>query len=232
MKHLLFFSILLIFNSCVPEPKQYHIADFGIMEDVPELATRSIQPTVQVRFADPVLVNGKLILKAQFKGGDSLRLFGINIRFFQDAAIYTNATRFVNLQPGYAPITPNPPTVMTGNAASKIICGFTGASTYVNGAIQLTDPTQPAIYLNDWVTLFEVELTPKNIATSCPYPVWEKMLDPNQGGFLGGSDGVVITVLQNGSTQSSPVIEQPIQLNWVYGSGLKYKYPYGTPQCQ
>jgi len=231
MKHLLFL-LLLIMASCVPEPKIYTTSDFGIKPDQEESAKLTTpQPTVQVRFADPVLINGKYILKAQFKGGDSLRLFGINVRFFQDAGIYTNATRFINLQPGYTAITPNPPIIVTGNAASKIICGFTGASTYVNGAIQLTDPNAPPIYLNDWTTLFQVELTPKNINTSCPFPVWEKMLDPNLGGFLGGSDGVVITVLQKGSAISSPVIEKAEQLNWIYGSGLKYKYPYGVPVC-
>ena len=195
MKHLLFL-LLIIMASCVPEPHQYTMSDFGLTEDVPELATRSIQPTVQVRFAVPVLVDGKYILKAQFKGGDSLRLFAINIRFFQDAAIYTNDTRILTARLGYGIISPSPAIVKTGNAASKVICGFTGASTYFNGAIQLVEPNQPPVYLNDWETIFEIELTPKNISTSCPYPVWEKMLDPNQGGFLGGSDGVVITVLQ------------------------------------
>ena len=235
MKHLLFLSLIIIMASCVPEPKIYTTSDFGIKPDQEETAKLTTpQPTVLVRFADPVLVNGKLILKAQFKGVDfdSLRLFAINIRFFQDAAIYTNDTRILTARPGYGIMPPNPAIVKTGNAASKIICGFIGASTYFNGAIQLVEPNQPPVYLNDWETIFEIELTPKNIATSCPYPVWEKMLDPNQGGFLGGSDGVVITVLQNGATISSPVIEKAEQLNWTYGSGVKYKYPYGTPVCQ
>ena len=233
MKQILFF-LLIIVVSCTPEPHQYQTEDFGVEGDNLDIGvnTRSIQPTVQVRFADPVLVDGKLILKAQFKGGDSLRLFGINVRFFQDAAIFTNATRILTVKPGYALMSPNPAIVKTGNAASKVICGFIGASTYFNGAIQLTDQTQPAIFLNDWETLFEVELTPKNISTSCPYPVWEKMLDPNLGGFLGGSDGVVITVLEPNATISSPCIEKAEQLNWNYGSGIKYKYPYGVPNCQ
>lgn len=232
MKKLFFYSLLFIMASCVPEPVQYNMSDFGLKDDVPEIGTRSIQPTVQVRFADPVLVDGKYILKAQFKGGVDLRLFFINVRFFQDAATYTNATRLINLKPGYGLKTPNPAFIQTGSAASKIICGFTGASTYFNGAIQLTDQTQPAIFLNDWETLFEVELTPKNISVECPYPVWEKMLDPNLGGFLGGSDGVVITVLEPNATISSPCIEKSEQLNWTYGSGIKYRYPYGTPSCQ
>lgn len=215
--------------SCgVPDTK-YTMEDFGGMPDQPEIQTRSVQPTVEARFVDPVLINGKLYLEAQLKGGDSLILSGMNVRFFQDAAIFTNATRIVNVREGYGIL--GTPMIRTGNAASKVICGFTGASTYFNGAVQRIDPLAPKLLLNDWQTLFEVELTPKDTTKLCPLLVWEKMLDPNLGGFLAGSDGVVITVLQPNATISGPCIEKAIQLNWAYVSGVKYKYPYGTPIC-
>jgi hypothetical protein len=62
----------------------------------------------------------------------------------------------------------------------------------------------------------------------CPSLVWDLEANPANGGFLPGSAGVVMTVV-NGSG-SKPVLENVNQFNWEYiGNGPA---PYGQPVNQ
>jgi uncharacterized protein YjdB len=193
------------------------------------------QPVVTVRFANPRFncATNEYCLDVEFQSNTaSQSLFGMNVRFFYDdgALEFVN---FRNFQGGYSAVAPNPPAVITGPPGSGSAFNFAGTAEYVNGAVQLTNESVPAVVISTtgWTKLYEVCFTvdgTPNTSNFCPSIVWDLESDPNLGGYSSGSDGVVITVVDpSPQFDSAPAIENVVQFNWQYaGSGAA---PFGLP---
>ncbi len=159
-------------------------------------------------------------------------VFAMNIRFFYDDSILEFVS-FSDFQGGYAAMTPNPPYINTSNSAGPAMFNFAGPATFVNGAMQLANPSAPTILLDSVVgtMLFRICFTVdgENVdpQSFCPSIVLDLEADPSNGGYLGGSEGIVITVEDPGPLDSQPSTENVVQFNWMYtGSGTA---PFGEP---
>jgi hypothetical protein len=140
---------------------------------------------------------------------------------------------FRDYQGEYGPAAPNPPTVITSQDAGPDLFNFVGAAEFINGAVQLSGNGPPIILETDsWTKLFQVCFTIENLEanldTFCPSIVWDLEQDPENGGFLSGDDGVVITVVDpDPNNESLPADENVVQFNWEYiGDGPP---PFGQP---
>lgn len=203
-------------------------------------------PVITVRFANPQLNCNSLTycVDVEFNSNTpDLRLFGMNVRYFFDSSVLT-FQNFTDFPPGYGPFSPNPPIVATGLPSSgPTLFGLNGAATYVNGAIQLIDPNTPPVYISTtgWTKLFKICFTVKNVelfasGIFAPSLIWDLEENPINGGFLPGSDGVVITVVAPPPMQSAPTTENVVQFNWQYSSSnpLPFGYPavtHAIPPC-
>lgn len=203
----------------------------------------SQSPTVTVRFANPAYdcITGEYCLDVEFQSNaPNVQLFGMNVRFFYDDT-FMELIGFSDFQGGYGPVAPNPPSVMMTIAGTGTTSfGFPppGVADFVNGAIQLTDNTQPPLFISTtgWTKLyqvcFNVDGTLPDSSNFCPPIVWDLEANPANGGYLPGDDGIVITAVAPPPAMSGPTNEQVIQFNWNYtGQGAA---PFGAPaptQC-
>lgn len=189
-------------------------------------------PVITVRFANPQYDNAteQYCVDVEFLSNvPDQQVFGMNVRFFYDDSVLEFIS-FSDFQGGYGPMLPNPPGIFTSQSASSMF-GFTGAAEFVNGAIQLLDETAAPVMLgpDSWTKVFQmcfhVDDANANQMSFCPSLVWDLEVDPANGSFLVGSDGVVITVVDPGPLDSAPSVENASQFNWTYsGSGSA---PYG-----
>lgn len=160
-------------------------------------------PGVDIRFANPVFrhTDRTFSVDVEMKTREkSEALFGANVRFFFDASVLTFKS-FHDFQPGYAVVGEGIQS-FTGNPSSgPALFNFNGAASYINGSVQLTDERFPLdLYTTKWVKVFTASFyVPKNITgeeSFCPGMVWDQKAYGKRGGFLGGSDGVIITILE------------------------------------
>lgn len=197
--------------------------------------------TVTVRFANPQLDFASQTYKVdvEFQANEAgKRLFGKNIRFFYDDSVL-EFLHFTDYAPGYAAVAPNPAIVSTGSAQSgPTMFTFTGACEYVNGAIQLVNSSATPTYISTsgWTKLYAMMFHVDDFGSSnndfCPSIVWDMEVDPANGSFLPGSDGVVITVVAPPPLQSVSCYENVVQFNWQYtvNGGTPYGFPVNQ-QC-
>ncbi len=198
-------------------------------------------PTILVRFANPQYdcTLEEYCLDVEFQSDlEDQELFGMNVRFFyEDNEL--ELIDFRDFQGGYGPVAPNPPSVLTsGLNFGYDFFGFgssgDGAADWVSGAIQLVQPTEPQIILSttEWTKLFQIcfaiEETEYDSISYCPPIVWDLRVDPMDGGFLSGDDGVVITVVNDPPAESGPANRGVEQFNWEY-SGNGVNPPFGQP---
>lgn len=198
-----------------------------------EVAELTAQTTVETRFAKPRVINDKYVVDVECKSAGN-KLFAMNVRFCYDASVFTNVVTLKNFSAGYGTDVFGQPQVWTGSDASKVMLGFNGAMSCVNGAIQMTAKDSVKTTLDNWSKIMEVELTTKKLIDTCQALVWDKMSNTDLGGFLRGSEGLTVTVLapQGSRYESLPSKEVPTQANWEYtGSGMKGVYPYGKPKA-
>lgn len=169
--------------------------------------------------------------------GSRHQLFGMNLRFFYDAS-HLEFVSVSELPASYA-LLGDQPKAFRGNADSGYkMFDLQESAAYVNGAIQLTKEDQPLeINPHQWVKVgklnFKVtgELSPGT--RFCPAVIWDVQGNAAKGGFLPGSDGVVVTVLENNPATpqtSAPANITAVQYNWAYDSAEKM--PYGKPVNQ
>jgi hypothetical protein len=124
--------------------------------------------------------------------------------------------------PGYAASPPNPAQISTGTAASgPAIFGFTGPARYVNGAMQLVNPSAPAVPLTTWAKLFKVTFSG---TPACPIVILDKEINPAAGGFY-INDGITISC-DMGSGNHFAVDEYVEYVGWRQTST---KMPMGAP---
>jgi hypothetical protein len=192
-------------------------------------------PQIEARFSNPAyneesreyFVDVELHSRLAPEG-----LFGMNLRFFYDASMMTfqGVDQF---HQGYG-ILGTAPKPFVGNATSGVqFFNFNQALAYVNGAVQLLDERFPlAIPTDGWVKAFrltfKVPATILNKEEFCPSVIWDLEVNNSNGGFLPGSDGLVITAtetLRDTRFVSKPTISFGIPFNWQYNSGETK--PYG-----
>lgn len=194
-------------------------------------------PVVTVRFANPQFntAAGTYSLDVEFQSDTTnQQLFGMNVRFYYDDAVL-EFDSFTGFQGGYGPVNPNPPALTTAAPASgPAMFGLTGAAEYVNGAVQLVNPGAAPAYVatGGWTKLFSVCFKVINPAavngtTFCPSVIWDLKSNPAEGGFLAGSNGVVMTLVSPPPAESAPADEQAVQFNWQYVGSVGM--PYGNP---
>lgn len=157
----------------------------------------------------------------------------MNVRFFYDDDVL-ELVDFRDFQGGYGPVAPNPPVTATSASAGPALFNFAGPAEFVNGAMQLINSNATPILLDtsNWTKIFQicflVDDPNANLDTFCPSVVWDLEQNPENGGFLSGDDGVVITVDDpDPDNESLPTNENVVQFNWMYtGNGTP---PYGQP---
>lgn len=194
-------------------------------------------PVITARFANPQLDCGQLTycVDVEFQSNvPDKRLFGMNTRFYYDNSVlqFISLNSFVN---GYGPFSPNPPAVLTGNPLSgQTLFSFAGSATFVNGAMQLINSSTPPVYLSTtgWTKLFSIcfNVTNPDVAFQddfCPSLIWDLEENVLNGGFLPGSDGVVITLVAPPPVNTVSATENVVQFNWQYGTDAGT--PYGSP---
>lgn len=169
--------------------------------------------------------------------GSRHQLFGMNLRFFYDAA----HLEFVSVSelPAAYELQGGQPKAFKGNADSGYkMFDLQESAAYVNGAIQLAKEDQPLeINPYQWVKVgklnFKItgELSPGT--RFCPAVIWDVQETAQKGGFLPGSDGVVITVLENNPNTpqtSAPANVSAQPFNWGYDDANQM--PFGKPLNQ
>ena len=191
-----------------------------------------VDPNLTVRFNNPQFSCStyEYCLDVEFQSDIANKeLFGMNVRFFVDDKILEFVS-FRDFQGGYGAISPNPATV-TYSTAGIPWFNFSDGADFINGAVQKTNSSAPAIYISTsgWTKLFQacfiVDYHNGSETVFCPPVVWDLEANPSNGGFPSGSAGVVMTVV-NGSG-SSNTFEHVNQFNWQYiGNGTA---PFGEP---
>ena len=193
-------------------------------------------PTISARFANPQnsCVTLEYCLDVEFKSNlTDQEIFGMNVRFFYDDDVL-ELVDFRDFQGGYGAVAPNPPVIVTSGPAGPALFNFEGPAEFVNGAMQLINSNAPPILLDtvEWTKIFQicflVDDPNANLDTFCPSVIWDLEQNPENGGFLSGDDGIVITVDDpDPNNESLPALENVVQFNWMYsGNGTP---PYGLP---
>jgi hypothetical protein len=190
-----------------------------------------------VRFANPEydFATQTYCLDVEFQSDTiDVLLYQMNVRFFYP----DNILEFQSLgefQGGYGPVSPNPPVITTySDTSGQALFGFDGAAEYVNGAVQLLDLGN-LVYISNtgWTKLFNICFhvdDPNALYTDDFWPsvIWDLEENPADGGFIGGSGGVVMTVIGTLNPLTSyPAKENVVQFNWQYDGipGIPYGYP-------
>jgi len=193
-------------------------------------------PQIQARFANPtfnkqsreyfldVELNSKLAPEG---------LFGMNLRFFYDASFMT-FQKVDQFHQGYGILGDAPKPFVGNNVSGTQFFNFSHALAYINGAVQLLDERFPLeIPTTGWVKAFrisfKVPVTTLNAQEFCPSVIWDLEVKTGDGGFLPGSDGLVITVTENKRDTryvSKPAIAFGTPFNWAYNAGGAM--PYGS----
>lgn len=197
-------------------------------------------PTVTVRFYNPRFdcVDSTYCVDVQFLSDtEGQQLFSINVRFFYDDN-QLEFTSFGNYAEGYGPYDPDPPLIQTGPAGSgPTWFGLTGSyAEYINGAVQLLDFTTIYLDTEEWTTIFSIcfdvdDPTAFQEENFCPPLVWDLEENPQNGGFITGSNGpVILLVSEDPFEPSSPANTNVWQFNWAYDGvgGTPYGYPEPT----
>jgi len=192
-------------------------------------------PVVTVQFGNPQysISTSQYCVDVEFKSDVAdVEVFGMNIRFFYDDSVL-ELIGFSDFQGGYSAVFPDPPQILTSPAGPALL-NFDGDAEWVNGAMQLvnTDTTHLLLNALTWTKLFQVcfdiDATNPDPQSFCPSIVWDMEQNPENGGYMGGDDGVVITAVDPDPLMDSYAVDENVsQFNWIYiGEGSA---PWGVP---
>jgi hypothetical protein len=190
-------------------------------------------PTLTVRFNNPQYdcPTQTYCLDVEFISDvPDQQLFGINVRFFYDDDIleYISMGDFAQ---GYS--SPIPDQIVTGGAGSGADFNIAGPLEWFNGYVEKTGVSPIILSTSEWTKLFKVcfhvdDPNSLNIEEFCPTIVWDLEYNPDNGGYLNGDDGVVMTVVTTIPNQdSAPTMENVVQFNWQYNPSDVA--PFGFP---
>ena len=194
-------------------------------------------PNITVRFANPSwdcdLEQYCVDIEFQSDIPDQ-EIFGMNVRFFYDDS-ELEIIDFSDFQGGYGPLGDNPGNILTGPpdfGTNFFNLPSPGIVDYINFAFQKNDQNAPPIYVetSGWTKLLQVCFTiddpDPDSSNFCPPIIWDLQQDPDDGGYIGGGDGVVITIVDGNG--SGPATRNVVQYNWEY-TGDGNSPPYGQP---
>ncbi|MFZ5431513.1 MAG: Ig-like domain-containing protein [Bacteroidota bacterium] len=199
---------------------------------------------ITTRFANPVYdcTTGTWCVDVEFTSSQpNRRLVDMNVRFWYDSDMLTYQSVGGFATGYYLGGTPSVTTLTP--ASGPDLFTMTGAATYWNGYVTVNQAASPVLLSpGTWTKLFSMcfTLPYDKVAEAtdecCPVLVWDLEEDPADGGFMPGSDGVVITLenLQN-PILFDPAIENVVQFNWTYTTGSAGPFdptdpePYGYP---
>ncbi len=199
-------------------------------------------PQINVRFSNPQFDNDTRMyfLDVELNSQNSPeKLFGMNVRFFYDATMleFKHMDQF---RPGYGIIGELPKEFRANDQSGVQMFNLTGAAAYINGAIQQLDE-QSSLEINPikWVKVFRLAFKVPIIYAEedrfCPSVVWDLKSNYGGGGFLAGSDGVIITLVENNPDTrktSSPTVIQGTHLNWDQNPDNVMPYGnYAAKEC-
>ena len=118
-------------------------------------------------------------------------------------------------------LNPNPPIVSDGKYIRGLkTLGFMGPPEYVNGSMQLLTQKSVVISISEWTRLFTLCFNVENPETfDGDQPVsfikWDLKEYPEEGSYLPGSEGVVITLVTLFPHQSKPAGEKILYEKWL-----------------
>jgi hypothetical protein len=171
-------------------------------------------PVVRARFANPIYDEsaGLYRVDVEFQSDKpGLEIFGVNLRFLYDHDVL-KFEALKNFRGSYRSL--GQPEITTGIPTSGNYFGFKGPASFLNGAVQLKSKTNPLRLSTDgWTILFSARfkvLDPSifSNAENAPFLVWDLKSDPEEGGYLRGDDGLVITSVDPSlKNESFPVKE-------------------------
>lgn len=195
--------------------------------------------TLSFQFGNPTISGGALLLDLQASSSESLKIFGINLRFFYDTRIFkpaltTNSNFKIILPSGYRQYNPFNANSPTGWG----LFGSTGAITYINTAVELTAPSMAVeVNNNGWTKVLQLKFTPKVPLTGeqCPSFIldkntYQKPEDEGKepGGFM-NSSGLVCTEYigsKGGEMLTGPTSIAWLHMNWSQNPAAT-RYPWG-----
>lgn len=192
---------------------------------------------VYARFSNPQYDKETRVyqLDAELRSGQENQfLFGMNVRFFYDAS-KLEFINFDDFHNGYGTLGA-PPTARKGAPGSGLkLFNFDAEASFVNSAVQLRDESSPMkLHSSNWTKAFRLNFrVPGSVddqAPFCPSVIWDLKATAGAGSFLSGSDGLVITFLnQNPASRqvSGPTIVESEPFNWQYENDEAM--PYGSP---
>ena len=201
-------------------------------------------PVITTRFANAVYdcTTETWCVDVEFTSSQpNRRLVDMNVRFWYDSDMLTYQSIGGFATGYYLGSTPSVTTLTP--ASGPDLFTMTGAATYWNGYVTVNQAAAPVLLSpGTWTKLFSFcfKLPYDQVAGAtdecCPVLVWDLEEDPSRGGFMPGSDGVVITLenLQN-PVLFDPAIENVVQFNWTYTTGSAGPFdptdpePYGYP---
>jgi hypothetical protein len=183
-------------------------------------------PLITARFANPQFDQDAQLyyLDVELNSATSKEiLFGLNARFFYDATML-EFVGFDQFGAGYGLLLDEKPVVHRGNedSGSKMF-NISGPATYVAGSVQMRDELFPVYISPDsWTKVmratFKVPQSQRE-GNFCPAIVWDIKPQVGVGGFLPGSDGLLVTVAENDpstKTVSLPSIAKGEYFNWEF----------------
>lgn len=168
-------------------------------------------------------------------------IFGINFRYFYDSFFLksnTNSVQFMEFLEGYG-VPPFAKVVpVRGNSSAIPAFGTKSNPVYVNSAVQYLGGNSPVLDTKQKLLTIRTETKTSWLTPPCTPFIWDKKKDPANGGFLSGSDGLVVTVRAlpgtvnpNGvAVESQHALVKVVPFNWEYtGNGLTP--PFGKNIC-
>jgi len=179
-------------------------------------------PGITARFANPEFLPADNLYCVDvefFTDTEGTELFGMNARFFVDHDLF-DFLAFSDFQGGYG-VAPDGIGVVTSTGDGNFF-SFGGDALFINQAIEKVDDGATPIPLSqsEWTYLFKACFILKDDAylgldLFCPSIVWD-LRQGADNGFPAGSDGLVMTVVNDESGGCILASELVEQFNWEY----------------
>lgn len=178
---------------------------------------------IEFRFYNPAVAGTKVTYSLQAKASESLKIFGINLRFFLDGRVFKTAAvdTAILLPAGYKKYN------VAHNVMPNLggLFGIYGPGAYVNGAVECTDGSKAIeVSTSLWTDVLSVSFTlvPGVIGTIFPSLILDKEAISANGGFPPGSNGLTVTELKSygsGGFITGPTIVSVSHTNWIQHPG-------------
>jgi hypothetical protein len=183
-------------------------------------------PQIDIRFANPSYDRDTrtYAVDVELKSMTEPEMFfGMNLRFFYDASLlqFKGIDQF---HKGYGFLGDPPKAIVGSQTSGTAFFDFDNAAGYINGTVIIVNESTPLNILTDaWTkafrVTFKVPVTTYNKASFCPSLIWDKEIDPANGGFIPGSEGMLISVIERDRTTRADLVianSYGYPFNWEY----------------